>query len=304
MDLRLRSTLLFAALLATLGATADARAGSPINANHAATPDAQVEISNVRGSIHVVGWDRNEVQVTGTLGDGSEFSLGGSDSHLVIEIKSEGGSDWSWFGSRGPREDTVLEVKVPRQAALEVEGVSADVRVDGIAGAKELDVESVSGDVEVQGDAERVEVSSVSGDATLTSNTRRARLETVSGDLEARGVSGNLAAESVSGRVTLEAVELEDADLSTVSGDVDLDVGAVSGGRIRVESMSGEVTIAVPANLSARIEAETFSGSIRSDFGSVEDGDGPGSSLKATAGGGDAEMSLESFSGDLTIRRK
>ena len=304
MNLAFRNTLLCTALLAALAAATDARAGSPINASHAATADGQVEVSNVRGRIQVEAWDRNEVQVTGTLGEGSDFSLEGSDSHLVIEIKTEGGDDWSWFGSRGPHEDTLLEVKVPRRTSLEVDGVSADVVVTGIAGAKELDVESVSGDVEVQGDAERVEVSSVSGDARVTSKTRRAKLETVSGDLEAHGISGSLAAESVSGSMTLEAEQLDDADLSTVSGDVDLDVGAVTGGRIRVESMSGEVSLLVPASLSARIEAETFSGKIRSDFGTVEDGDGPGSHLKATAGGGGAELSLESFSGDLTIRRK
>ena len=39
--------------------------------------------------------------MTGTLGEGSEFSMEGSDSHLVIEIKSKGDNDWSWFGSRG-----------------------------------------------------------------------------------------------------------------------------------------------------------------------------------------------------------
>lgn len=304
MNLALRNTLLTAALFAALAAADDARAGSAINGNHSANPDVQVDISNVRGRIQVTGWDRNEVVATGTLGEGSDFSFSGSDSHIVIEIKHKGGNDWSWFGSNGPREDTDLDVKVPRGASLEVDGVSADVRVEGITGSKELDVESVSGDVEVQGDAERVEVTSVSGDARVTSNTKRARLETVSGDLTARGISGNLSAESVSGRMTLEASQLDDADLSTVSGDVELDVGAVTGGRIRIESMSGEVEIAVPANLSARIEAETFSGSIRSDFGKVEEGDGPGSHLKATAGGGDAELSLESFSGDLTIRKK
>lgn len=304
MNRHLHRSVLTAALLAALAVAADAHAGSPINASHAATADAQVEVSNVRGRIQVTGWDQQKVEVTGTLGEGSEFSMEGSDSHLVIEIKSKGDNDWSWFGSRGPREDTTIEVKVPRRASLEVDGVSADVQVDGIAGAKELDVESVSGDVEVQGDAERVEVSSVSGDARVTSNTKRARLETVSGDLTARGVSGSLSAESVSGRMTLEAASLDDADLSTVSGDVELEVGAITGGRVRVESMSGEVSLTVPASLSARIEAETFSGKIRSDFGNVEDGDGPGSHLKATAGKGDAEVSLESFSGDLTIRRK
>ncbi|HET7845446.1 MAG TPA: DUF4097 family beta strand repeat-containing protein, partial [Xanthomonadales bacterium] len=183
MNLALRNSLLTAALLAALGAAPAVQAGSAINSSHAATADASVEISNVRGRIQVTGWDKNEVAVTGTLGEGSEFSLEGSDSHIVIEIKRKGSDDWSWFGSNGPKEDTILEVSVPRRAALEVDGVSADIQVDGIANAKEMDVESVSGDVEVNGDAERIDVSSVSGDVRVTSKTKRAKLETVSGDL-------------------------------------------------------------------------------------------------------------------------
>ena len=53
------------------GSVGAAIAGSPINETRAVDADARIEVSNVRGSVTVSTWDRNEVAVTGTLGSGS-----------------------------------------------------------------------------------------------------------------------------------------------------------------------------------------------------------------------------------------
>ena len=56
---------------------------------------------------------------------------------------------------------------------------------------------------------------------------------------------------------------------------------------------------------SARLRASSFSGSIRSDFGSVKEPEhGPGSSLDATSGSGDGQVKIQTFSGDIEIRRQ
>ncbi|HET9482561.1 MAG TPA: DUF4097 family beta strand repeat-containing protein [Xanthomonadales bacterium] len=297
-----RILTLAAAVGLALGATA-VEAAKPITGSHAATANARVEITNVRGRVDVRGWERNEVSVEGSLGEGSKFSLTGSDDHLVVRVESEKGN-WSWWGGSGPREDTVLTVRVPRGAAIDVNTVSADVDVEGIAGARELEVESVSGDQRVRADSERVELASVSGDVEFEGAAQTVSFETVSGDVEASRVAGRIEAESVSGRIVVEAGEVTDVNAATVSGDVELRATALGSGRIKIESMSGEVDLSIPADASARIEAESFSGSITSDFGTVEEEEhGPGSSLSAVAGKGDAQITLESFSGDVTLRR-
>ncbi len=280
-----------------------AHAGSPIKGNHAAAPDARVEISNVRGRISVTAWDRNEVSVTGTLGEGSKFDIGGSDQHVIVKVDNPEDSGWSWWGSHGPREDSILVVNVPRAAALDADGVSADILVEGMKGSRDIELESVSGDLRLRGDAERVELSSVSGDADLEGSSRSVNLESVSGDITARGIGGRISAESVSGRVQLHTNDTDEVTSGTVSGDVIIEIGKLGGGRIKVESMSGDVDLDLPSDSSARIDVESFSGTIRSDFGTVEEEEhGPGSSLKTTLGSGAAQITLESFSGDVEIR--
>ena len=76
-------------------------------------------------------------------------------------------------------------------------------------------------------------------------------------------------------------------------------------GRMQLESMSGDIRLRLPAALSAHVEATTFSGSIGSDYGAVQDkGHGPGSNLDARVGEGDTQIHVESFSGDIELRKQ
>src|SRR5207237_10012172 len=57
---------------------APAFASEPINAHAAINPDGKLDVKNVRGTVHITPWDRNEVEVTGSVGEGSKFFLDGS----------------------------------------------------------------------------------------------------------------------------------------------------------------------------------------------------------------------------------
>jgi DUF4097 and DUF4098 domain-containing protein YvlB len=292
------------AVLAALTWTPALLAAEPISGSLAATVDARVDISNVRGSIRVTAWDRAEVAVSGSLGEGAKLAFSGGGDHVVVRIESEDDS-WSWWGRGGPKEDTLLDVSVPRRALLDVEAVSADARIEGIDGGKEMLIETVSGDVYVDARVGNLDLSSVSGDIEARGASERSSFETVSGDIEAEGVSGEIAVETVSGTTDLHGGPIKRLRGSTVSGDLTVAAPAAAGARFDIESMSGDVAIELGPDASARIEAESFSGSIRSDVGTVEHEDyGPGSSLNATVGDGEGEINLESFSGDVTIRQR
>lgn len=296
------------AIAACLACAGSVHAASPIeNSTRPAAKDTRVEVHNVRGSVTITAWDRDEIALGGSLGEGSKLEVTGSPDHLVVRVANpDGSSGWSWWGgNRGPREDTILSLSVPRAAAVEIEAVSADARIEGLVGSREVEVDSVSGDVRVQARGERFDLQSVSGDIEASGSARRAHVETVSGDVSATGLDGEITVETVSGRVRAAGAGVTRLEAGTVSGDLDLDLGVAPGARIDVETMSGDVTLHVPADLSARVEASSFSGSIRSDFGAVEEEEhGPGSSLKATVGGGEGSINLESFSGDIELRKR
>ena len=281
-------------------------AGSPINGNAAINPDGRLEVHNVRGSVQVRTWDKNQVDVRGTLGEGSRFDISGSGADVVVKIRNSDEGRMSWWGSSGPREDTELEIRVPKGVSPEVHVVSAEVDVAGIDGSRSVNVESVSGDVRLDARADRYELQSVSGDLRCTGGAaKRARMESVSGDITAENLAGEIGVETVSGDAHFSAGAISELKMNSVSGDMTATGSLAPRGRIKAETLSGDVRIELSGDLSASIDAETFSGDIRSDYGTVETEEhGPGERLRAKAGNGDGEIELKSFSGTLSLRRR
>jgi hypothetical protein len=282
-------------------------AGNPINGSKDINPDGRLEVHNVRGSVQIRTWDKNEVDVRGTLGEGSQFELSGSGADVMVRIKnSDEGRNWSWWGSSGPREDTNLEIRVPKGVSPEVHVVSAEVDIAGLDGSRNVNVESVSGDVRLDARADRYDLKSVSGDLRCTGGAaKRARMESVSGDITAENLAGEIGVETVSGDAHFGAGTITELKMNSVSGDMSASGALAPRGRIKAETLSGDVRIELSGDVSASIDAETFSGDIRSDYGTVETEEhGPGERLRAKAGNGDGEIELKSFSGTLSLRRR
>lgn len=293
--------VLLLALCAAL-ASAPLFAATPIDQTRALAPDGSIEIDNLKGRIQVRAWDRNEVRITGSLGDGVEkLVVDGNERHLEVKVQypSQIGA---WRNDRtGP---TDLQLMVPLRASLEIESVSADIDVDGVA-PRELEIDTVSGNVTVAAAPGRAEVESVSGDLRLTLNSPKVRSESVSGDLRISGrMDGEIHAETVSGDIHVNSLgeRLKRLTTGTVSGDAELRVALAAGGQIRSETVSGDVRLRMPRDTSARLNGETFSGDLSAPGAKVHREEfGPGASISARYGSGSGEIRLESFSGDAEL---
>lgn len=296
-------------LILGLMAAGPAFAGTPINEVRPLSADGQVTVENIKGRIVVRTWAQPQVRVTGTLGKGAEkLVVEGSGQSLHIEVRyPEQKNGWGGWSGRGDEsEPTILEVTVPQRASLEIDSVSADVDVQQMAGRK-LSVDSVSGNVVVTASSPgEASFENVSGDTTLRITTNKVSVDSVSGDISLQGgLSGDVSMESVSGNLRLVANALNRLDVSTVSGDATLQLALANAGVIKAESVSGNLGFTLPAATSANLHVETFSGDITSPVGTVQTEEfGPGKSLNARLGGGQGRISLESFSGDVTLQVK
>ena len=93
--MRISTSYRFAGLLvaAALPLMAPARESSNVDRKIAVEPNGEVVISNVSGSIDVRGWDRNEVQVTGHLGEDVErLDLTTSGGRTIVKVVLPRGS--------------------------------------------------------------------------------------------------------------------------------------------------------------------------------------------------------------------
>jgi len=299
--MRNRIQVLVLAVCASL-ASAPLFAGTPINETRPLDPRGRIDIENVKGRIEVRAWDRNEVRITGTLGDGVEKLVIDGDRH-DLEVRVEYPRNMG--GWRGDRvEPTTLVLQVPLRADLDIESVSADVDVDGVAPG-DLSIESVSGNITVAAAPGKASVESVSGDLRLTLNTSHAKSETVSGDIGLSGrLNGEVHAETVSGDIAIDSrgERVKRLSTGTVSGDAEVRVALAEGGEIRSETVSGDIRLRLPKALSARVRGESFSGDLEAPGATVHKEEfGPGQSFEARYGSGAGQIRIESFSGDATL---
>src|SRR5690606_12223517 len=158
--------------LALAGLAFPALAATPINETRPLDARGEVEVSNLKGSIELRTWDRDEVRITGSLGEGVErLEIGDGGAKLVVRAGY-------------PR--------TPRHASRAVDSVAPSVDVQGVAGA-ELEIETVSGDVVAVGAPRKANIDSVSGDLKLTLNSRDVDIESVSGRVSLRGrIAGSI----------------------------------------------------------------------------------------------------------------
>lgn len=285
--------LLFAAPFALQAAT-------PIDQTRPLAPDGKVEIDNLKGRIQVRAWDRDEVRITGSLGEGVEtLEVSGDARSLQVKAKYPQ-SRWGG-GKAGP---STLELMVPVRASLEIDTVAADVDVAGTGGG-ELEVDTVSGKVVLAAAPSRASVESVSGDQRLTLNSGQVKASTVSGNLDLRGrLDGQIKLETVSGNISLAVLErhVRQLDTTTVSGNTRVRTALAGTAEVGMNSISGDLHLTLPGDASARVSAETFSGSLRAPNAQIRRPDhGPGSSLEQTYGAGDAKVRMETFSGDASV---
>ncbi len=293
---RIRNAVLLAGLMIAL-LVVPAMADQEVDETVKAKANGLVTVENIAGSIEIVGWDRNEVQVEGQLTGDAEKLIIDDGKKTRIKVKYprhnknlKGGAD--------------LVIHVPSGSRVDVECISATIDVRGVTG--DIDVESISGDVTVSGKCKSVEAESISGDVTVDCDTRKVSIESISGTVEATGRESNVHAETVTGGIKLTFDRFLNAKVGSVSGSARVSGDLDADGDFSFEMHSGTLRLTVPSDVSADFEIETFSGGIDNGFGQKSRKTSkyaPGRELEFTNGDGEAQVQIDTFSGDVIIKK-
>lgn len=289
-DIRLAALIAGALPLAAL-------AGGSVDRTVPAQANGDVVISNVSGTVDVRGWDRNEVQVTGQLGDSVErLDVETNGGRTVIKVVLPRGN------SRDG--DTDLEIQVPKGSLVEVSAVSADVSSRGVLGTQRL--KSVSGEITADVSGPDSEIRSVSGDITVRAGGSPVslRLSSVSGGIDLSNAAGKLDVVTVSGDASLKIGGASEVRARTTSGDLEVDGKLARDARVDVEGVSGDLTLRFPASGALSAEIESFSGDISGCLaGNVERVSkyGPGTRLNLRTVESGPRIRAKTLSGDIEI---
>lgn len=247
--------LLFVLMLVAVGPL---WASGEVNERRSMSPDGMVEVEMISGTIRVIGWSQDAVEITGRLRRPlDQLEIDGDGDIISIEVSPPYGS------SRGDEER--LDIRMPRGARLEVETVSAPIDVTDLSG--DVALSSISGNIRLKGNLRSVEAETVSGTIVLEEggDLREGSFETVSGTIRARAnfqPRGRFDFETVSGTIelTVPSGTAANFEVQTFSGDIDSDFGSPR--RIDPPLPSQELIFTTGAG-GARISIESFSGRVK-----------------------------------------
>jgi DUF4097 and DUF4098 domain-containing protein YvlB len=264
-----------------------------------AAADGSVHISNISGSVTVDGWNRDQVQVTGSLGHNVEeliFDRDGDRITIKVKVPRK--------GSRDIKSD--LRISVPRDSSHDVATVSADIEVTEVRGYQRL--EAVSGDIDTEAFESDVHAGTVSGDVEVRGQGKDTETHgnSVSGDVVFANLSGEVEAESVSGDIEIEGGSFDRAGFNTVNGDIEFVAELRSDGRLTAETVNGEVDLTFKGRVAGRFDVDTFNGDISNCFGPKPERTSkyaPGMELSFQEGDGDARIIISTMNGDVSICR-
>lgn len=240
-----------------------------------------------------IDWVNGEVNVQAGETDQIIFSESGADltektalqyvvkDHaLHIQYSKDGITTLGW----GEELQKKLTLTVPQSLAeklaeLRIEVVSANVQFDGAAfRMDQLDIETVSGNLNA-----------------VIDSAGTAELGTVSGNLSVSGAINEVDAESTSGNISVSGA-INRFEAESVSGDVLLDGRNGAPNQLDVDTTSGNVVLYLPKDADLTLNYETVSGDFDSAFAmSMHNGN-------YVINGGRSEWSVETVSGDLTVR--
>lgn len=237
----------FLALLLASTAFAGYSESEKFSQTHPLTANGTFKLSNVNGSVDIVAWDKNEVQIEAVKRANSDTDL----ARIHIEVEASGDrvavktvhEKTGWF-STNVRGEVRYTVKVPVGATLEKIGcVNSTVTVTGVHG--------------------NVALATVNGGIKATDLGGDAQLDTVNGSIRAQfttvSASQRIVADSVNGSCELSLPTDTNAHiaLSTVNGSTSCDFP------ITIEKSSRHSLRGKIGAGAATIKAGTVNGSVR-----------------------------------------
>ncbi len=237
----------------------------------------KVAVSMAVGELIVRGWDRDELEVSGEIGDDAiRVELSHDEGQTLIEVVPLPEGSEPVF----PPSETDIFVSMPRPSSLTFSTTDAEAQIAGIHGSQALN--TISGDIETEIWSGPVTAESASGDVLISNRSGLGRtgdvsmpdpgepviavLSSLSGDIEARGPFDQVTASTVSGDIELDVVDVSALYLDTSSGDIEVRAtfGAVA--EVNVETINGDVELDIGEEDNLTLDLESFSGRIENCF--------------------------------------
>jgi hypothetical protein len=260
-----------------------------------------LQLENSNGSIEIVGWDKNTIDIDGTKYASSEDRM----RQIKIEVVPTADSvsirtipPMPRIGNYGAR----YVIHVPRRVELQnISSSNGAIRVETIEGRAHLKTSNggirafaFQGSLDAHTSNGSIDLSDVIGDTSV---------HTSNGTIKADVKKGNFEATTSNGSITAHLLDADSrpVHLESSNGHIDLTMDAAR--EVHADTSNSSITVRMPGNIGATVRAHTSNSSITSDFDVSMHGYLSKHRLEGNIGSGGPLLDLGTSNGAIRILR-
>jgi DUF4097 and DUF4098 domain-containing protein YvlB len=262
-------------------------------------------VDNFNGSVEILSWEKNVVQITGTKYASREEDL----KDLKIETKADASGvqvrtvrPSMRHGNMGAK----YFIRVPQRVDLEtIRSSNGHIRVEDIEGTARLDTSNgairfrkIRGRLDARTSNAAIEGDDLTGDATLRTSNGAIRIDRAQGGMEASTSNGSIhvaASKPRPGR----ALRFESSN-----GSLELEFAELENSEIRATTCNASITLRVPATTKAQLRASTSNSSITSELDVETRGTQGKNHLEGDINGGGPAITLSTSNGSIKVLKQ
>ncbi len=267
-------------------------------------PGGRLSVENYNGSVEILGWEKDSVQVTGTKYAGHAQML----KDLKIDAKADDNSvtlrtvrPYGFHGSSGAR----YSIRVPFKVELDhIVSSNGQIRIEDVEGAAHLETSNgaiklrkFDGRLEARTSNGAIEGDGVAGDATLHTSNGQIRLDGMAGALDAQTSNGGI-------HVHVEKPKAnEPIRVVSSNGSIELEIEALDNNEVHATTSNATITLRLSAPVKARLHASTSNGGISTDLDVTSHGSQGKNFLEGDINGGGPLIDLLTSNGAIRVQK-
>jgi hypothetical protein len=292
------------ACAALLAASAVAARAEEVTKSFAVTGRANVRVDTNDGSVRVTSGDSKQVEFRVEYQGyelGKNLRVDSRQSGDKVELTARVTGRWGFSLGHNSRH-LHIEVRMPREADLQVETGDGSVQTESIIGT--VNVHTGDGSVKANSLNGTIDLHTSDGSITVENLKGEIRLRTGDGSIEARDLDGKVEADSGDGHIRI-AGRFDALNVKTGDGSVDTRVlpGSKMVSSWTIRTGDGSVDLVLPSDFQTNIDASTGDGHISLGIPVTVEGTFSNSQIHGKMNGGGQPLTIHTGDGSIRLSK-
>jgi DUF4097 and DUF4098 domain-containing protein YvlB len=230
-------------------------------------PGGKVSLENSNGSIEILGWDQNTIDISGTKYASTEAVIKALKIDIVSSPDSVRIRTVPPTGHRG-NWGAKYVIRLPRKVELErIASSNGGIRIEDLDGSARL--RTSNGNIRITRLNGPVEVETSNGGVEVMEHNGSLVAKTSNGGIRADNVRGLFEATTSNGSINARLADPQPGKpvkLDSSNGSVTLTMDAVRENDVRITTSNSSITLKLPASARGLLKANTSNSNVTTDF--------------------------------------